>query len=72
MSNGASSVHKAIRTELENYIQSQYFGRLCHNKQLINSHFYRGVSELPYKLGFIIFSHTLQSIMAELKDMSIQ
>ena len=24
--------------------------RLCHNKQLINSHFYRGVSELPYKL----------------------
>ena len=28
--------------------------RLCHNKQLINSHFYRGVSELPYKLGFIV------------------
>ena len=27
MSNGASSVHKAIRTELENYIQSQYFGK---------------------------------------------
>ena len=26
--------------------------RLCHNKQLINSHFYRGVSELPYKLEF--------------------
>ena len=26
--------------------------RLCHNKQLINSHFYRGVSELPYKLKF--------------------
>ena len=27
MSNGAISVHKAIRTELENYIQSQYFGK---------------------------------------------
>lgn len=27
-----------------------FFLRLCHNKQLINSHFYRGVSELPYKL----------------------
>lgn len=27
MSNGASSVHKSIRTELENYIQSQYFGK---------------------------------------------
>ncbi|MCI6695895.1 MAG: hypothetical protein MR457_00445 [Solobacterium sp.] len=29
-----------------------YYKRLCHNKQLINSHFYRGVSELPYKLEF--------------------
>ena len=29
-----------------------YYNRLCHNKQLINSHFYRGVSELPYKLEF--------------------
>ena len=28
--------------------------RLCHNKQLINSHFYRGVSELPYKLLFAV------------------
>ena len=33
-------------------------GRLCHNKQLINSHFYRGVSELPYKLLFaVIYTH---------------
>ncbi|QGU81698.1 hypothetical protein BSR19_11255 (plasmid) [Streptococcus salivarius] len=32
--------------------------RLCHNKQLINSHFYRGVSELPYKLLFaVIYTH---------------
>ncbi|WP_270985017.1 hypothetical protein, partial [Campylobacter upsaliensis] len=23
--------------------------RLCHNKQLINSHFYRGALKLPYK-----------------------
>src|SRR5699024_3104883 len=31
---------------------------LCHNKQLINSHFYRGVSELPYKLLFaVIYTH---------------
>ena len=34
------------------------FKRLCHNKQLINSHFYRGVSELPYKLLFaVIYTH---------------
>ena len=25
-------------------------GWLCHNKQLINSHFCRGASKLPYKL----------------------
>ena len=32
--------------------------KLCHNKQLINSHFYRGVSELPYKLLFaVIYTH---------------
>ena len=37
--------------------QSNY-ERLCHNKQLINSHFYRGVSELPYKLLFaVIYTH---------------
>ena len=31
---------------------------LCHNKQLINIHFYRGVSELPYKLLFaVIYTH---------------
>ena len=35
-----------------------FFKRLCHNKQLINSHFYRGVSELPYKLLFaVIYTH---------------
>lgn len=35
-----------------------YNERLCHNKQLINSHFYRGVSELPYKLLFaVIYTH---------------
>ncbi|HIZ84254.1 MAG TPA: hypothetical protein H9668_07560, partial [Firmicutes bacterium] len=35
-----------------------FFNRLCHNKQLINSHFYRGVSELPYKLLFaVIYTH---------------
>lgn len=27
MSNGADSVHKQLRTELENYIKSQYFGK---------------------------------------------
>lgn len=37
---------------------SDYNIRLCHNKQLINSHFYRGVSELPYKLLFaVIYTH---------------
>ena len=35
-----------------------FYERLCHNKQLINSHFYRGVSELPYKLLFaVIYTH---------------
>ena len=38
-------------------IEKGYFW-LCHNKQLINSHFYRGVSELPYKLLFaVIYTH---------------
>lgn len=38
--------------------QDEYYNRLCHNKQLINSHFYRGVSELPYKLLFaVIYTH---------------
>ena len=27
MSNGADSVHKQLRKELENYIKSQYFGK---------------------------------------------
>ena len=37
---------------------SELYKRLCHNKQLINSHFYRGVSELPYKLLFaVIYTH---------------
>ena len=37
---------------------ASYKTRLCHNKQLINSHFYRGVSELPYKLLFaVIYTH---------------
>ena len=27
MSNGANSVHKQLRTELEDYIKSQYFGK---------------------------------------------
>lgn len=27
MPNGANSVHKQLRTELENYIKSQYFGK---------------------------------------------
>ena len=29
--------------------------RLCHNKQLINSHFCRGASKLPYKLKFSFY-----------------
>ena len=32
----------------------KFFERLCHNKQLINSHFCRGASKLPYKLKFVI------------------
>src|SRR5699024_3883328 len=38
----------------------QIFERLCHNKQLINSHFCRGVSELPYKLLFAVFYPDLE------------
>ena len=39
--------------EGEDEIVKEYDGyyniRLCHNKQLINSHFYRGALKLPYK-----------------------
>lgn len=27
MSNGANSIHKQLRTELEDYIKAQYFGK---------------------------------------------
>ena len=27
MSNGANSIHKQLRTELEDYIKTQYFGK---------------------------------------------
>lgn len=50
-----------LEINLETVYYAINFGkkyRLCHNKQLINSHFYRGVSELPYKLLFaVIYTH---------------
>ena len=42
---GFRSVHKLVGEII--------YERLCHNKQLINSHFYRGALKLPYKLGFV-------------------
>lgn len=49
-----SSLAKEIRKKAKGSLNK----RLCHNKQLINSHFYRGVSELPYKLLFaVIYTH---------------
>ena len=48
-------------------LSGSIFFRLCHNKQLINSHFYRGVSELPYKLLFaVIYTHTIFSFLSTL------
>lgn len=38
------------------HVKFKIYNRLCHNKQLINSHFYRGVSELPYKNGYLQLS----------------
>ena len=38
MSNGAGSVHKKLRTELENYIKSQYFGKTPILLSAINHH----------------------------------
>ena len=38
MSNGANSVHKQLRSELENYIKSQYFGKSPILLSAINSH----------------------------------
>ena len=44
--------------DVNDAVETALFKRLCHNKQLINSHFYRGVSELPYKLLFaVIYTH---------------
>lgn len=49
------SIFFVLRRSFYSYLFSF---RLCHNKQLINSHFYRGVSELPYKLLFaVIYTH---------------
>lgn len=48
----------SVFESLKNDVEDTYIIRLCHNKQLINSHFYRGVSELPYKLLFaVIYTH---------------
>ena len=38
MSNGANSVHKQLRTELENYIKSQYFGKSPILLSTLNKH----------------------------------
>ena len=49
---------KAIYRIKKSCMKLDFKLRLCHNKQLINSHFYRGVSELPYKLLFaVIYTH---------------
>ena len=48
----------SYKDDYGNVITRNIKERLCHNKQLINSHFYRGVSELPYKLLFaVIYTH---------------
>lgn len=38
MSNGANSVHKQLRSELENYIKSQYFGKSSILLSAVSSH----------------------------------
>lgn len=38
MPNGANSVHKQLRTELENYIKSQYFGKTPILLSALNNH----------------------------------
>lgn len=38
MPNGANSVHKQLRTELENYIKSQYFGKSPILLSALNNH----------------------------------
>ncbi len=51
-------VGQRVAVNVETFCGECFFCRLCHNKQLINSHFYRGVSELPYKLLFaVIYTH---------------
>ena len=51
-----SILYNKIQNTFNN--NNKFLFRLCHNKQLINSHFYRGVSELPYKLLFaVIYTH---------------
>lgn len=62
--NEVASIQKESKYPLDvikqfsNMEQYNICKRLCHNKQLINSHFYRGVSELPYKLLFaVIYTH---------------
>ena len=34
MPDGANSVHKQLRTELEDYIKSQYFGKRTENNKI--------------------------------------
>lgn len=38
MPNGANSVHKQLRMELENYIKSQYFGKTPILLSALNNH----------------------------------
>lgn len=69
MANGANSIHKHLRTELENYIKSQYFGK---SPLLLNSVVDNLDTEgLLYQKPFIESSPAYKSTMNGIKQADI-
>ncbi|MCI8716594.1 MAG: DEAD/DEAH box helicase [Lachnospiraceae bacterium] len=60
MSNGAASVHKKLRSELENYIKSQYFGKSPILLSAINEHI--GDEGVLYRKPYIESSPAYKSV----------
>lgn len=70
MSNGANSVHKQLRTELEEYIKSQYFGKSPLLLSAINSHI--DDEGLLYQKPFIESSPAYVTVQNGIEKSSIE
>ena len=70
MPNGANSVHKQLRTELENYIKSQYFGKSPILLSALNNHI--DDEGLLYQRPFIESSPAYVTVQMGLKQLALR